>query len=252
MKKILSVLLIMIALFSLAACGEGDTVTIYIPETLTVYGGVDGKVASDVYYIFEDGWENKKTFEVTLGGAVEAVGTNTTSFTYSDSCLITLIEDATRTETRFDEKGRTVSTVTEYMLDAGSLTKSESIYTYDEHGRVLTQQTATYYSNREEPETASYTYTYRETEQGSEGTATVGNITETRFYDKNYRMVELRQEIGDSTVARMTYQYDAHGNQTGGESYVNGERMTKTVTTFKAVEVSRETADRLPQFKRET
>ena len=61
-------------------------------------------------------------------------------------------------------------------------------------------------------------------------------------------MVELRQEIGD-TVARMTYVYDEYGNQIGGESYVNGERMTKSATTFKAVEVSKETADRLPQFK---
>ena len=251
MKKILSVLLVMITLFSLTACGKGDTVTIYIPETVTIYGGEDGTVASAVDYIFEDGWENKKTFGVTLGGAVEAVGTHTTSFTYGECCVITLIEDTTRTETHFDEKGLTISTVTEYLMEAVGITKSESVYTYDDYGRVLTQQTATHYPNREEPETVSYTYTYRETEQGSEGTAIVGNITETRFYDKNHRMVELCQEIGDGTVARMTYQYDEHGNQTGGESYVNGERMTKTVTAFKAVEVSKKTADRLPQFKRE-
>ena len=250
MKKWISALLMFVLIFTLSACSKGDRVTIYIPDTVTIYGNGDASSASVVNYIFEEGWESKQSFRVTLDGDVEAVGTHTTSFTYSDRCLVTLIEDMTRTEARFDEKGRTLHTVTEYLLDAGSLTKSESSYTYDDHGRVLTLQTATYYSNREEPVTASYTYTYRETEQGSEGTATAGNTTETRIYDKNYRMVELRQNVS-GTIVRMTYAYDAHGNQISSESFANGERMTKSVTTFQAVEVSKEAAERLPQFKKE-
>ena len=251
MKKLISILLSVMTVLSFAACSKGDTVTIYIPETATIYGSTDNSPYSIVEYVVEEGWEKKTSFTVSYGGNVEALGKKTMTMTYGDKCLVTLVEDLTRTEECFDEKGRVISRTTEYISGSNSLERTETTFTYDAYGRVLTQRSQSDYSNLEEPVVLDYTYTYKETQKGSESTTTYGNITETRVYDQSYRLVELYQVVNEERVSHMTYRYDASGNQISGESYVNGERVTKVVNTFKAVKVSKETADRLPQFKRD-
>lgn len=241
----------MAILLSLAACSTEEKVTIYIPETMTSISKTDQ--VSDVYnYIFEEGWEEKESFTVVTQSTMgNFLGQDTDLMVeYSDKCVVTDYGLQTITEL-LDENGRVISSVTKYLEEDFGLDRQEISYTYDTLGRMLSTESLTYYTGRDEPITQSYIFTYRDTEQGSEGTALAGNTEETRVYNKKGQLIEVRSIRDEAHSSRVVYVYDKHGNRIRSESYVGDKRMTKTVTTYKAVEVSKEVADLLLQFKRE-
>ena len=147
-----------------------------------------------------------------------------------------------------DEKGNVVSRTVFHKLSSQLI---QSVLTYDEYGRILTQTTSTSFSGGKDTYLPQVTFTYEETEQGSKGVGEQSGYKETYFYDNGYRLVGYSVTIMGMESTRTEYTYDAHGNRTEIAVYVDGVLNTRSVTTYKAVEVSLEMADRLPQFKRE-
>ena len=94
------------------------------------------------------------------------------------------------------------------------------------------------------------TFVYQDTEQRSKGTSERLGYGETYCYDKQYRLVSYASSIWDVESSRTEYVYDANGNVTEELYYVDGVLSSRTVTTYKIVEVAKTTADRMMQFKR--
>lgn len=251
MKKLIAALLVMSVLLSFAACGEGNKVTIYVPDTMTMTSP-DGGQSVTAKYVYEEGWETKESFSVTvevtgLEGAEEAVSMMT--MVYSERTLVTEQVGGARITTVFNEKGQTVSTTTETARGETSLT-IETTSTYDARGRKLTDQSKTSYEDQPEPATTSVTYTYTDTDTGSEGRSEASGVVAVLTYDKNDRMVCSSQTMNGEEMSRTENTYDEAGNLICSKTYVGGKLLSTTETTFRTVEVSRETADRLPNFKR--
>lgn len=249
MKKMCLILLFLTLMLSLIACNVDEMVTIYIPETVTTYSGQNAETVSGYHLAFEKGWQRKETFKVTYEADGEKKNENVQTVVYGDHYLI---EDNgfIRTETFYDPGERTVTSMTH--IDVASQT-NETVTTYDEHGRILIQKTTTYFEDRDDIIASDLTFAYWETEQGSEGMATQDGVIYIYCYDKEYRLVRLSQlsAADEKEFYRAEQTYDEHGNRICSEIYDNGERIGKTVVTYKAVEVSKETADRLPTFQRE-
>ena len=252
MRKMLSILSVIVMLLSLSGCSGEKKVTIYIPQSSKVYVREDGQSATTIEYEFEEGWQDKENFTVTYRYAVALTNQNDITMVYGDKCMTTGLKGTAKTTTHYDENGRVTREINEYEHVVNDMEKLETTYTYDENGRTLTQHSQTYYTNREEPVLQTITYTYKETEQGSEGWATVGHITERLFYDKEYRLVRQSQLVNGEETNYTEREYDGRGNQISVATYFNGELISKSLITYKAVQVSKETADRLPQFPRET
>ena len=248
MKKIASVLLMMVVLFSFAACSKNDNVTVYIPDTLTIYGANETLQAT-VDLVFEEGWENKERFTVTYSGDLEGLGSSVPKMTYSDKCVVTELPDISRTEVLLDENGRqTAQNV--YYLGGLSMERMEMTFVYDEHGRKLEQETKIYYVGEENPNADIQTYVYEDTADGSEGSFIDWSLSSVLTYDKNHRLVKQVTIANEKEVNRVENVYDDNGNLLSTTTYMNGKIATVLKYTYKAVEVSKETADRLPQFKR--
>lgn len=247
MKKIASVLLVLAVLFSFAACSSGDKVTIYIPETLTIQSA-NQAVLTTVDLVFEEGWESKKSFTVTYSGNLQGLGV-VPKMTYSDKGTVTEMEGVSRTEVTYDENGRSIAQNVVY-LNGLNMERTEMTFVYDEHGRRLEQETKTYYADAENPNVDIQTYVYEETADGSEGRFTDSRFCYVLTYDKDYRLVKQVMTANEKELSHVENTYDSNGNLLSTTSYVNGQIVTVMTYTYKAVEVSRETADRLPHFKR--
>lgn len=256
MKKLLCVLLSGILLFALGACDlhrgsdgdeqEGGTVTIYLTETMTNYVGNDTK---SIELTYEEGWENKEEFTATYNYKTGNPDAGTTTVTFKNKCTVMEVPGTLRGETRFDDNGRVISQVQEHLSDS-VLEKTETTYTYDSYGRKLTEELKIYYKDREQPQIQSLTYSYTDTADGSKGVCNSGD-TYTLIYDSNYRLISQTATNGDVELSSIENIYDDDGRLVSVITYAQGQKMVETYYTYKAVEVSREFAERFPQFKRE-
>ena len=255
MKKLLCVLLAMTVLLTLAACGQKKQrkVTIYIPETDTVYQADTVSAPLSVTYIFEEGWQEKESFRVTCSGDTEilGVGNDAPTMIFNGKTIITEIAGVYRSEATYDDHGHQISRITPFLTENATMAKMEFAFTYDAHGRRLTQVTKYSYPDKTEPVTEIQTYTYEETETGGKGTFTEGNTTYVLEYDKNYRPVAKVTITDGQEVSRTESEYDEHGNQVKTVTYDRGQKISEAEYTYKAVEVSEETANRLPHFNRD-
>ena len=253
MKKLFCVLLVMITLLPFAACGKEkqNMVTIYIPDT-------DIQIDTDstqrtVTYLFEEGWQEKESFRVTYIGDTEifGVGNDAPTMIYNGKTVITEIAGVYRSEATYDDNGRQISRITPFLTENATMATMEFAYTYDVQGRRLTQITKYYYPDKAEPVIKTQTYTYEETETGSKGTFTEGDTTYVLEYDKNYYLVAKATIAEGHEVSRTECEYDEHGNPVKAVTYDRGQKVSEAEYTYKAVEVSEETANRLPHFNRE-
>ena len=255
MKKLLCVLLTMTVLLTLAACGQEKQrkVTIYIPETDTVYQADRGSAPLSVTYIFEEGWQEKESFRMTYSGDIEilGVGKDVPTQIFNGKTVITEVAGVCRSEATYDDNGRKISRITPFLTENATMATMEFAYTYDAHGRKLTQVTKYSYPDRAEPVTEIQTYTYEDTETGSKGTFTEGDTTYVLEYDKNYRLVAEVTITDGREVSREECEYDEHGNPVKAVTYDRGQKVSEAEYTYKAVEVSEETANRLPHFNRD-
>ena len=87
MKKLLCILLAVMVFLSSSACTQESKVTVYIPESVAV-NGPNGESTGVISYLFEEGWQTKKTFTLTYGGNTDVLGQNVPVMTYSDKCLV--------------------------------------------------------------------------------------------------------------------------------------------------------------------
>ena len=244
MKKLLCVLLVMTMMLTFAACGKekgGDSkVTIYIPDTVTVYQG--DTVYAAVTYIFEEGWQNKASFTVTMGGDTDKLG-GTGTMVYSDKKLTQEVSNGASMEIYYNDKGQQIKMVNLYA-DGGH---REVTYTYESVGRMVSQEEKMYETADSEAVVTTTTYTYTETEDGSTSTEGAESYQVVNYYDKNGRQISQVVYRNGEEMSRTEATYDAAGNMTSQVSYYNGQKQMMKYT-WKAVEVSREVAERLPQF----
>ncbi|MBE6918019.1 MAG: hypothetical protein E7470_09015 [Ruminococcaceae bacterium] len=236
MKKLICAFLLLSILCSFAACNGGEKVTIYVPDKITEYGGD----TFTTYLLYEKNWQKKESFTVSYSEG-------NTTITYADRHTMTR-GNGTQVDEYMDESGNVVSRAVFHETSSQLI---QSVLTYDEHGRILTQTTSTSFSGGKDTYLPQVTFTYEETEQGSKGVGEQSGYVETYFYDKAYRMIGYSVTIMGVESSRTEYSYDKHGNRTEIAVYANGTLDTRSVITYKAIEVSLEMADRLPQFKRE-
>ena len=255
MKKLFCVLLVMTILLSFAACGKEkeSKVTIYIPETDTVFQADTVSSQLAVTYIFEEGWQEKESFRVTFSGNTEAlgVGNDVPTMIFNGKTVITEMAGVKRSEATYDENGRQIFRITPFLTENATVAKMEFAFTYDAQGRKRTQITKYHYPDKAEPVTETQTYTYVDTETGSKGTYTEGNSSYVLEYDKNYRLVAKVTITDGQEISHTESEYDENGNQIKSVSYDQGQKISESKYTYKAVEVSEETANRLPQFNRD-
>ena len=149
------------------------------------------------------------------------------------------------------------STVTIYIPDTMS--------SYSQDGTLLTTVNVVFEEGWQTKE--AFSVTYRDDKDQSVETMTavtykektivteVPNVVRDEItYDDNGRqicyIIYFTGENESMERQETTYTYDEHGNLIRSEMYFAGERMSRTENTFTAVEVSEETAERYPQFRR--
>ena len=274
MKKVFVWVVAIMMLLALAACGENpvdtsntatngtseptttnnptkpdEKVTIYIPDEVIAADPTGMQLT--LQYVFEDGWQDKESFSATCGICDEnGLSAVISTVTYSERLTVMEIAGTNRTETVLDENGRAIAQTMTYLREDVELEKTETVSTYDEFGRILAQETTRYYSNElGSVETMVDCYTYTETDTGSEGRMQDGGIVYVRIYDKNYRCVRSITILNGEEAVRTDSEYDEVGNLIKSISYSYGEKTQEIYYTWKAVEVSAEFAERMPQFK---
>ena len=275
MKKI-SILLILAMVLSLAACGgqtptdvttqvtteattEATTepttvptttapelVTLAIPSSIQM-SGPDGNVLMTITYIFEEGWAEKESFGITYGGDAALLGGQLGAITVGDKYTVTEIGNISRVENYYDDQGCVIRTVNVYTNNP-SMEKTETLTTYDQLGRVLTTETKTYAPGAVKPTTTFITYTYTDTETGSKGVCDLGGLVQEMYYDAQYRQVASVQRQGDNELIRTEIVYHDDGSQSSIQ-YASGQKVLETRTFYTQVEVSPETAARLPWYR---
>ena len=246
MKKLTTILLMLTIIFTLIACNSGPKVTIYIPETVTEYAEEGGEPIAVMQLLYEKNWQKKDSFTVSYSTDGKNPMEDGTTVTHDENHRRT--EDGiSRLDEYVDENGRVVSQVRLYKASSQQI---QTVISYDDYGRVLTQVTSTSFVGGTDTYTPMLSFTYQETEQGSEGSATQNGYTETYTYDKNYRLVRYSTAILGNEQSYTEYTYDEHGNVTAMATYTGGELSLKTVTAYKAVEISQKAAERLMQFNR--
>lgn len=243
MKKLLCALLALIALFSLAACGN-EKVTIYIPDTVELYKA-DGTKEATITYVLEDGWKNKESFTVTMSGDTVALGGNST-VVYGNKKATQVVSNGSVTEIFYNQDGKEIKLVNNYAFGG----RREVIYTYDDKGRVSRQVEKMYETDDSEPVTTTTDFTYTETETGYTSTEEMNGYTVVSTYDKTGCQLSQTMTKDGKEVSRMEATYDDAGNMLSQISYANGQIQMEMKYTWKTAEVSSETAARLPQFKR--
>ena len=103
------------------------------------------------------------------------------------------------------------------------------------------------------PTTNTKNYTYIETETDSTCTYSVDSITYITYiieYDKEGRQTSQTIQMNGTETSRTVATYDSAGNAISQVSYSSGVKNMEMKCTYKAVKVSRQTADRVPQFNR--
>lgn len=232
-------------------------VTIYIPDTMITVSP-DGTEQITVQYVFEEGWQEKESFAVSvkiddpqgiLGG--EANVMDLLRFTYGERSMVQETAGMSKIETVYDENGNSILQTTTYLMESTPYEKLEMTTTYDEFGRIVTQTNTVYTRGGTEQESVSETITfvYTQTDTGSEGQYVVGGTVHAKMiYDAHYRLTCKSTLLNGEEVTRMERAYDEAGNLIRVINYTNGQKVSENLYTYQAVEVSPAFAERMPQF----
>lgn len=254
MKKLFCVLLALMMLLSVAACGNSEkpeqnpnTVTVYVPETVMVT--TDGKNQT-LSILMEDGWQTKDSSvaQCRPEDSASSVGFNM----HYDINSITLDygEGAQKIIHCYDQAGNLISQTT-YFSEGASVEKNETVFTYDERGRMIKQEAKIYLTDVEEPVVHSVEFTYVDAESGSKGAAANGNTELEKYYDVNDRLIREVTTGNGEEITRTEMTYDSHGNLVKKETYVTGVLTTVTETVYKAYVLDAEKASQMPYFHQE-
>ena len=230
-------------LLALAACGGGNTVTVYLPEKVEVYQP-DGTLYATVTYDYEDGWQNKESFTVAMKSDVEDLGT--ADLVYSEKKVVQEVGTGVKEEIYYNDAGMAVKSVSTYA--DGS--KQEVLYTLDDRNRVIKEEVKVYAAGASEPTTTTQNYTYTDTDTGSTCTYSVDSVTYVKVFDKNGRQISQTVQIDGKEMSRTEVTYDAAGNTVSQIAYSGGQKSMEMKFTYKAVKVSAEVAARLPQLRK--
>lgn len=242
MRKIIAAMLALMALFSLAACGDGNTVTIYLPDKVEVYQA-DGTLYATITYTYEDGWQNKESFTVAMKSDAEGLGA--ADLVYSEKKVVQEVGTGAKQEAYYNDEGMAVRTVNTYA--DGS--KQEVHYTLDDRNRVVKEEVKVYAAGAAEPTITTQNYTYTDTDTGSTSTYSVDSVTYVKVFDKNDRQISQTVQMDGKETSRTELTYDAAGNTVSQTVYAGGQKSMEMKFTYKAVKVSAEVAARLPQLK---
>ena len=246
MKKLICVLLALMMTMAFVACGEeaaAEKVTIYIPDTITIYQG--DTLFAAVTYVFEEGWQDKATFAVTMSGDTDKLG-GTGAMVYSDKKLTQEVSNGATMETYYNDKGQQTKMVNLYA-DGGH---REVIYTYDSMGRLVSEEEKMYETADSEAVVTTTDYTYTDTADGYTSTQEINGYNVVSTYNKDGLQISQVTYRNGEEMNRTEATYDAAGNMVSNVTYYNGQKQMEMKYTWKAVEVSSDVVARLPQFKR--
>jgi hypothetical protein len=243
MKKLICVLMVLTMVLSFAACGNGK-VTIYIPDTVTIYDGT-GALYASVAYHFEEGWQDKETFTCTQTGDEAFIG-GAGDMVYSDKKMVQEGDSGDGVELHYDDQGNEIVMINYHSVGS----RYETFYTYDSLGRQICEEEKYYETADAEPECTTVTYTYVETEEGSVSTQEMDGYTMVVTYDKNGWKISEVMSMDGVELTRTETTYDAVGNVDTNKTYYEGQLQMEVKYTWTAVEVSNEVAARLPQYRK--
>ena len=222
-------------------------VTLYVPKTITVTA--DGKSIA-LQVILETDWQNKESFTAQMRSedAKESIGFNTVY--ENKKSTLDYGDGAQKIVSCYDDAGRVISQTVIFPENA-SVTKNETIITYDSRGRTVRQETRIYYADREEPVSQAVDFVFTETETGSKGVAVYEPVEQEMYYDANDRLIRTVTRTNGNEATRTENTYDENGNKVLSVTYVAGVETSKTETVYEAYEVTPEKAQQLPYFRQE-
>lgn len=276
MKKVLAMLLTLVLMFSLCACGdknrnseeptsatqiteEEKTVTVYIPKTFTnTYMSAPIIDPVPIPMSFEEGWENKDSFSVSYINSDNDMASRK---------IVTYIEGKSVYEEK-NQKGIMTKRLENFVDEKGNFVcvyyasemrkREETTVTVDARMRVIQEEIKYFDADAKVKKTDTWIYTYKDTLEGSEGIANKGNEQMILSYNKDDRLVSTTFFINGEERLYDEYTYDEFGNNlthTTYYSYTNDHnyylyRMMSRSDSFayKAVQVSAEKAKKMPRF----
>ena len=92
-------------------------------------------------------------------------------------------------------------------------------------------------------------YTYTDSADGYTATQEENGFKTVSTYNKENLLLSQVSYRNDEEMSRTEATYDEAGNMTSQINYYNGQKQTEMRYTWKAVEVSKELAARVPQLK---
>ena len=246
MKKLFCFVLAVFMILLMAGCPDErpiPTNTLYIPETVTIYDET-GAQAYAVTYVFEEGWQDKERFTVSVTGDAEEFGMG--PMEYSTRHVLHQLANGATIEIFYNAQGREEKVINSYA----SGEHVEGTLTYDALGRVLKEVKTTRNTKTDaEPWVTTTQYQYVETETGSTCTTMMDHYSVVTVCDKNGRTVSQTTVYDGEEVYRTEKIYDANGKMVSQVTYYRGKKQTEMRYTYKAVEVYWYVAERLPQFQ---
>ena len=232
MKKF-ALFLVLVMLLSLLGCDLAAP-TLCIPTSYQTLDA-DGQVQAAFNFIFEEGWQDKDTFTITYSDPRQG------TVTVSDKCMIHQVDGGPTTELYFDDQGRVIREVSIYPYD--DTEDLVTLYTYDQHGRLLT----------ETQDDLVITYTYTDTETGSQGICQLDGTRYELHYDSRYRLTTQIEHFVDmegldvpNLRIETVYHEDGSISQL---CYIVGRLSTERRVFYTQQKVSAETVARLPWFQ---
>ena len=120
--------------------------------------------------------------------------------------------------------------------------KSHYTYSYDEHDNVVSVKE----EYKHDGEVSSYELTYENTYENGKIVKHVSNLgTDTYTYNSAGKITEYSYTSSEGNTKRMTCTYDDNGMPIGVKHYEGGEVRMEYTLTYKEVEVSKETAEKI-------
>ena len=232
MKKF-ALFLVLVMLLSLLGCDLAAP-TLCIPTSYQTLDA-DGNVNYTNNFHFEEGWQDKDTFTITYSDPRQG------TVTVSDKCMIHQVDGGPTTELYFDDQGRVIREVSIYPYDD---TKDlVTLYTYDQHGRLLTKT----------QDGLVITYTYTDTENGSQGICQLDGTRYELHYDSRYRLttqIEHFVDMDGLDVPNLRIETVYHEDGSISQlNYIVGRLTTERRVFYSQQKVSAETVARLPWFQ---
>lgn len=262
MKKLFALLLAMVLLVSLAACGKDkskndktddqketeakNTVTIYIPVAEKIKPASGSEIS--VSYEYADNWQGKDTFTFSFVGSLQNKNQKTT-VTVSDRKMVTeTMVDGKKvtTEEYYDKNGRVTKAIAMVAVTAHTSEKTETLNTYDSQGRLSNQRVTSYSADGKVSNISVIPFTYESTSAGSMGTGNSGQSI--MVYNKENQLIREVVKVNGQEVSCVEYSYK-DGRQDTITTYVMGKLECTVTTTYEAVAVSPEKAAMLPWAK---